>query len=185
MVIDMQEARLTTVAQIEAFMLGTSEVGFVMPKSERNGFIVQTLKRLGYTKHNKVSKGVLLRYLTHMTGLSRQQLARLVRSYVRFGKINKVKRMRQGFAARFTAADIALLVEVDVLHNTLSGPATKKIMERAFLVFGDPRFERLAGISISHLYNLRGSKPYQTKRRHWTNAYSSDRDRAFQIHRDR
>jgi hypothetical protein len=34
MVIDMQEARLTTVAQIEAFMLGTSEVGFVMPKGQ-------------------------------------------------------------------------------------------------------------------------------------------------------
>jgi len=173
MVIDMQEARLTTVAQIEAFMLGTSEVGFVMPKSERNGFIARTLKRLGYSQQNKAGKGVLLRYLTRMTGLSRQQLTRLVRSYVRFGKIGKTKKARQGFVARFTAVDIALLVEVDVLHNTLSGPATKKIMERAFLVFGDQRFERLAGISISHLYNLRGSKPYQTKRRHWTKTRSS------------
>ena len=41
-------------------------------------------------------------------------------------------------------------------------------MERAHQVFGDVRFERLAGISISHLYNLRGSTPYQTKRRHWS-----------------
>ncbi len=30
------------------------------------------------------------------------------------------------------------------------------------------RFERLAGISVSHLYNLRASRPYQHKRRHWT-----------------
>ena len=41
-------------------------------------------------------------------------------------------------------------------------------MERALLVFGDARFERLAGISVSHLYNLRGGKQYQSKRRHWT-----------------
>ena len=41
-------------------------------------------------------------------------------------------------------------------------------MERAHQVFGDVRFERLAGISVSHLYNLRGSRPYLNKRRHWT-----------------
>lgn len=41
-------------------------------------------------------------------------------------------------------------------------------MERAFLVFDDVRFERLASISVSHLYNLRGGKQYQIKRRHWT-----------------
>lgn len=41
-------------------------------------------------------------------------------------------------------------------------------MERAFLVFDDVRFERLASISVSHLYNLRGGKQYQIKRRQWT-----------------
>src|SRR3990167_9135936 len=70
-----------------------------------------------------------------------------------------------GLRLRNTAADVALLAEMDTLHSTLSGPATKKLMERAYLVFGDPRYERLAGISVSHLYNLRGSKPYQSKRR--------------------
>jgi hypothetical protein len=46
------------------------------------------------------------------------------------------------------------LAEIDVLHSTLSGPATEKLMERALLVFGDVRFERLASISVSHLYNI-------------------------------
>lgn len=63
---------------------------------------------------------------------------------------------------------MALLAEMAVLHSTLSGPATKKLMGRALLVFGDTRFERLAGIPVSHLYNLRGGKQYQSKRRHWT-----------------
>ena len=41
-------------------------------------------------------------------------------------------------------------------------------MERALRVFGEVRFERLAGILVSHLYNLRGGRAYQNKRRHWT-----------------
>ncbi len=57
---------------------------------------------------------------------------------------------------------------MDALHSTLSGPATKQLMERAFLVFGEARFERLAGISVASLYNLRGGKAYRDTRRHWT-----------------
>ena len=52
--------------------------------------------------------------------------------------------------------------------RSVSGPSTKKLMERAFLIFGDARFERLAGISMSHLYNLRRGTPYQRTWRHWT-----------------
>jgi hypothetical protein len=69
-----------------------------------------------------------------------------------------------GFTYRYTAADVPLLAEIDELQSTLSGPATHKLMERALLVFGDVHFERLASISVSRLYNLRGSKPYQNKR---------------------
>lgn len=58
-------------------------------------------------------------------------------------------------------SDIRLLAETDRLHNGLNGPAIKKICERAYQR-GDHRYERLAGISISHLYNLRQSKTYQT-----------------------
>ncbi len=111
----------------------------------------------------------MLRYIERMTGLSRQQVTRLVGQHRKDGKLSKQPcKPKQGFAYCYTATDVALLAETDVLHSTLSGPATKKLMERAYQVFGDPRYERLAGISVSHLYNLRGSKPYQNKRRHWT-----------------
>ena len=73
-----------------------------------------------------------------------------------------------GFCRRFEATAGALLAEMDALHSTLSGPASKKLMERAFLVFGEARFERLAGISVASLYNLRGGKAYRDTRRHWT-----------------
>ena len=169
MVINMEEAKLATLEQIKAFLDGTSEVAFCVPKEGRNPFIERILKRLGYGLHGRPDKGVLLRYIERMTGLSRQQVTRLVRQYRRDGKLSKQPcAPRQGFTCRYTPADVALLAETDVLHSTLSGPATKKLMERAYQVFGDPRYERLASISVAHLYNLRGSRQYQNKRRHWT-----------------
>lgn len=169
MVIDMEEAKLQTLEQIKVFLDGTSEVAFRVPKEGRNPFIERVLKRFGYALHGRADKGVLLRYIERMTGLSRQQVTRLVGKYRKNGKLSKLPcAPKQGFSHRYTTADVALLAETDVLHSTLSGPATKKLMERAHEIFGDPRYERLAGISVSHLYNLRGSKPYQNKRRHWT-----------------
>ncbi len=170
MVINMEEAKLRTLAQVKEFLDGTTEVSFRVPKEERNQFIERVLKRFGYAPHGRIDKGVLLRYIERMTGLSRQQVTRLVRLYRKDGKLTKRQSMvpKHGFTCLYTAADVALLAEVDTLHSTLSGPATKKLMERALLVFGDARFERLAGISSSHLYNLRGGKQYQSKRRHWT-----------------
>jgi hypothetical protein len=54
--------------------------------------------------------------------------------------------------------------EMDVLHGTLSGTTTRKLCERAFNVHGEARFERLAGISNGHLYNLRQHPTYLSKR---------------------
>jgi hypothetical protein len=68
------------------------------------------------------------------------------------------------FARRFTAADITLLATVDREFGTLSGPATVCLLQRAFQLYGDARFERLATLSVSHLYNLRHSAPYHRAR---------------------
>ena len=169
MVIDMDEVKLHTVAQVKAFLAGTPDLALTVPKAEHYGFIERVLKRFGYPPLSRPDKGVVLRYLVRMTGLSRQQVTRLVQRYRQHGRV--VKRYRpptHGFPRRFDATDTALLAEMDALHRTLSGPATKKLMERAFLVFGEARFARLAEISVSHLYNLRGGKPYRDTRRHWT-----------------
>jgi len=45
MVINMEEAKLQTLAQIKAFLDGTSEVAFWVPKEDRNPFIERVLKR--------------------------------------------------------------------------------------------------------------------------------------------
>ena len=70
--------------------------------------------------------------------------------------------------APITRADVLLLAQTDALHGTLSGLATKKLMERAAQVFADSRYERLASISVAHLYNLRQPERYQRQRQVWT-----------------
>jgi hypothetical protein len=62
---------------------------------------------------------------------------------------------------------VALLAETDALHDTLSGPATKHLMQRALLVFVDTRYARLAFISVAHLYNLRAAAGYRARRQQW------------------
>jgi hypothetical protein len=63
---------------------------------------------------------------------------------------------------------VLLLAHTDTLHGTLSGLATKKLMERAYGVFSDVRYQRLATISVAHLYNLRQQPKYQQQRQIWT-----------------
>ena len=68
----------------------------------------------------------------------------------------------------YTEADVALLAETDALHSTLSGPATGILMRRAVEGYGDTRYERWAGLSVGHLYNLRQRAGYLAHRQHWT-----------------
>lgn len=171
MVIDMNEQKLSTVAQLRAFLDGTEEVEFAPfgEDSERYAFVAEVVRRLRYGRLTRPDKGVVMRYLAHTTGYSRQQLTRLVGRVVRGERL--VKRYRPpklGFPRKFTDRDVALLAKLDALHGTLSGPATKCLLQRAVERFGDRRYERLAAISVAHLYNLRRARGYQARRRHWT-----------------
>ena len=171
MVIDMNESRLNTVAQLRAFLNGTLEVEFCPLSSDpqRYQFIGAVLTRFRYSQLRRADKGVVLRYLQRASGYSRQQLTRLVSRAVGGSPLSKRYRApKRGFARKFTAADMALLAETDALHGTLSGPATKQLMQRAYGLYGDTRYQRLAAVSVSHLYNLRAQAGYRAKRVHWT-----------------
>ena len=171
MVIDMNETKLATVAQLRTFLQGTAEVQFrgAGEDTKRYGFISAVLKRLGYARLCRADKGTVLRYLACTSGYSRAQLRRLVSRVLRGEALHKRYRTpAKGFPRRFGQRGVALLAATDALHGTLSGPATKKIMQRAYAVFGDARYEQLATISVAHLYNLRKQRGYQDRRRHWT-----------------
>ena len=100
-----------------------------------------------------------------MSGYSRQQLTRLIQQYRQTGRVTRRQRTVQGFARRYTAEDIRLLAAMDERHDTPSGPAIKKLCERACQLFGETAYARLASISVGHLYNLRKSTQYLRQRR--------------------
>ena len=80
MVIDMDETRLQTISQLQAFLAGTLEVRFSVPDSDdaRYAHIVSVAQRLGYARLNRPDKGVVLRCLLATCGDSRARLTRLL-----------------------------------------------------------------------------------------------------------
>lgn len=171
MVIHMNDSQLTTLDQIRDFLTGASAMVFTQKSDDaaRYRFIAAVLTRFRYAALGRADKGLIRRYLMQLTGYSRAQTARLVREFRKAGMLTqRYAAPTAGFRRKFTAEDVRLLAEVDTLHGTLSGPATRVLLERATSVYGDGRFQRLAGISVAHLYNLRQLTAYRRVRRHWT-----------------
>ena len=170
MIMTLDTARLRTMEQVEAFMLGTAEVGFSPPpESERYGWIGRTLSQFAYQGCDRRQRGLLHRFIARVTGYSRAQLNRLIAQHRDHHRLQD----RRGppavpFATRYGAAALRCLIEIDRAHDTLSGPATKKLAERAVKVHGQGEFSALANISVSHLYNLRNSVGYVKARVHFT-----------------
>lgn len=168
MIVTLKTQGLQSLQQIRAFLDGSQPLGFAAPdRQSAYGFIEEQLRRFAYLRQGRAERGLLQRYLQKVTGLSRAQMTRLIGQFRTDGRIRDRRgRPARAFTRRYTPEDIRLLAEVDALHGTLSGPATRKLCERALLVFGDQRFVRLATLSNGHLYNLRHCRSYQQLRGH-------------------
>jgi len=161
----MNDTQLETLAQVRQFLEGTETVSFqIESKNARYRWLQHTLVKFRYLQLNKTDKGLITRYLRKLTGYSPAQVKRLIRQYRKTGRLVRKQRTTKGFHRKYTREDTLLLAALDERHNTLSGPATKKLCERAYQVFGETDYQRLAGISIAHLYNLRNSKIYSGQR---------------------
>lgn len=160
---------LTTITQLTDFLSGTQAVAFsvIDDKDACYRWIQRELVKFRYLTLPRADKGAVMRYLMKVSGYSRQQLTRLVAQYRRTGRLQRRQRTVAGFARKYTAQDILLLAAMDERHGTPCGPAVKKLCERACEVFDEVQYERLALISVSHLYNLRKSTTYTRQRRHF------------------
>lgn len=164
----MNDSNLMDLDQIQHFLDAAQAIDFKpTSKQERYEFIKQTLERLKYRSSGKKDKGVIIQYLIKMTAYSRQQLTRLIKKYRTTGFVEKkkIRKIKSGFQRKYLPKDIMLLVKTDEAHDTLSGPATKKLFERANHVFKQSEYETLSKISIAHVYNLRKSTFYTRQRR--------------------
>ena len=167
----MNETRLCTIEQIEQFLSGCTQIEFTKSgdDNERYAHISRVLKRFDYPRQGKREKGVLLKYLQITSDYSRAQVTRLVKQWQsnRLARLPLIKLYRTPatpFARKYTAADISLLVEMDKANEDACGPAIAHLLQRAYHTYGDTRYERLAGLSVSHLYNLRKSSGYRALR---------------------
>jgi hypothetical protein len=173
MVINMNESRLRSIAQLKEFLAGCTQVQLSPAggDSQRYAHISRVLQRFDYPRLGKADKGVVLMYLRTTSGYSRQQLTRLISRWRanRLASVPLAKRYSAPavpFTRKYTAQDIDLLIQMDKAHSDVCGPAIVHLLHRAYKVYGDSRYERLSTLSSSHLYNLRKSAAYQNQRKH-------------------
>src|ERR1022692_962312 len=122
--------------EIRVFLKASEAVHFVGEKKEEvYAWVSGCLGEQNWDALGRTARGLLRRYMEKMTGLSRAQITRLI---TRYGE--------------------------DEAHETLSGPAPQKILQRQCYDFGDQRYDRLARISVAQIYRLRKSAGYRKQR---------------------
>ncbi|MDY7019516.1 MAG: integrase [Chloroflexota bacterium] len=165
----MNDGNVQTIEQVRQFMGGSEAIKFrVLSVGEKYRWIEEVLIRFRYDSLKRDEKGVIRRYIERITGYSRAQVSRLITEYKRRGRIKQVPYRRYRFSRKYTPAEVILLAETDELHGWLSGPATKKIMEREYEVYGHTAFKNISLISVAHLYNLRRGNTYRNITRRLT-----------------
>jgi hypothetical protein len=151
--------------QIRAFLEASEEFKFAgSRRKEIYGWVTRTLGEHQYGGQPREGKGLLRQYVGKMTGLGRAQVTRLIGRYQETGIVEERGYHRNRFVRLYTPSDVELLAGVDEAHETLSGPATQKILYREFYDYGDARYQKLSAISIAHIYNLRKSRVYRERR---------------------
>jgi hypothetical protein len=160
----MDDSEAVNLEQIQGFLAGSSEVRFAgLRRAEVYSGVERTLVRHEYTSLGRVGKGLVRRYVGRMTGLSRAQVTRLIAGHRQTGRVTAVEYQRTKFPSRYTAADVGLLAYVDKAHGNLSGPATKRMLEREYTEYGQAVYERLAKISVAQIYRFRNSAAYRKR----------------------
>jgi hypothetical protein len=150
--------------QIEEFLKSSEAIEFAgCGRSEKYGWLERVLRAHNYGELGKRDRGVVRAYVEKVTGMSAAQTTRLIHTFLDQGEVRAAPYQRHRFPTRYTAEDIALLAEVDRAHERLSGPATRRILQREYEQYGDQQYERLAKISVAHLYNLRASARYRNQ----------------------
>lgn len=169
MQIRMETMQALSPEEISGFLVGSAPIEFTgQSRVERYAWIETTLRQQQYFSLSKKQRGRVRALLSKVSGLSVPQLTRLIRRYRQSGAIGAQTGSRRRFPVKYNTEDLELLIEVDRAHQRLSGPATRRILEREWHVFGKREYARLAEISVAHLYNLRHSAGYRQRASEFT-----------------
>ena len=138
--------QIKTLEQVRHFLTSTADTVITPPsKDEGYQWVARVLRQFRYGSLKRPDKGLIRRYLGHITGYSRQQVTRLIQQYKQTSRVVRQQQTTNGFTGIYTQADVTLLASMDTLHDTPSGPMVKKLCERAYTLFNNQRYQRAIG----------------------------------------
>ena len=159
----MNDSHIVNITQIKEFLKLNRGIKFkAISRKEKYQWIEKTLSKFRYFSQKKRDKTKVKNYIRQMTGLSDDRLTKLISRKKKFGRLWLGSTKRHRFPRKYTSRDVARLIETDNFHQRLSGPATKEILRREYEVFHRESYQNISSISSSHIYNLRGTRQYQS-----------------------
>lgn len=168
MQITMNDSRISSIAQLEEFLNGTQHIPFSLSGktiAEKYQFITKTLQKFSYRRLSRKQKRLILWYLKKVTGYKKQRIYQLV-TRCKNGQLHKVPYHRIKAHKIYTTIDVKRLEYTDELHLRLSESATKEILRREYVVFGNKDYQTISRISHGHITNLRHLDVYKSS---WIN----------------
>jgi transposase InsO family protein len=166
---DMDDNAVTSIAQLftlinAAETLGVERVRRKDDKETIYAWISGILMRLNYPKRSKRDKGITRKYLVKYSGYTETHIDHLIARWKRNGhKLLRKERTQQQFERVYTPADIVLLADIALAYRHQNGRALREVCRAMFHEYDDIRFERLAKISVSHLYALKKTRVFVSR----------------------
>jgi transposase InsO family protein len=177
MTLNMNDDSMVSIAQVKEFLKLESGARFnKTDRDEAYEWVGKTLGKFRYFSETKKHRGIIKEYVGMYSGYSNAQIDRLISRKRTTGRVCLKERTQPTFPRVYTPEDIALISEVDNAESRRTGGAVKKTLSDMYRVYKDARFERLANISVSHLYNLRGTRIYQSRSLTYTKTNAVQRD---------
>ncbi len=175
----MNDDHLVSVAQLRELVKLESSAKFKSNSSKKETYewIGRTLGKLRYRYLKKGDKSIVKKYVMQMTGYSEGAVDKFIRIKKEVGTLKpKEERNQNTFVRIYEPSDIGLLAQVSNVTINQNGHALKEMCKSMYHDFSDMRFEKLAKISVSHLYNLKKTYVYQTKSLYYTKTNPVQRD---------
>jgi len=162
--ITMTDTRVFSVSELKRLISATEGIRFEAHDPDQvYPWVEETLRKYRWHRLGRKARGTVRSYLAKVTGYSSSQLTRLIAQWDETGTVVPATHAHPGFNPFYHAEDTLLLAELDRIHGRLSGAATRIILRREYRVFHRAEYVRLANISVSHIYNLRGTTAYLTR----------------------
>src|ERR1700730_5340851 len=116
--ISMQELERLNLVGMRELLEGSRAIRFsVSGREEVYELVSRVLKAQQYRKLSKGQRGIVRRFLSKVTGMSRAQMTRLIQQWMSKRRIEPQPPRRPSFARRYRREDIALLARVDAAHE--------------------------------------------------------------------